>query len=141
MEYVMSVFLNAFSDFMASREHNMHRVAEFRTGGEVECIQLSSALPCQNIYSVAKVFTVAAVGLLFDRGLLSTDDTVTEALGKLCPDHFHPQWKDTTVHMLLRHQVGLPEGFMDIDSEDAHTFGRDYLSYVMNHGLRPDHGT
>ena len=126
---------------MASREHHMHRVAEFRMGTEAEWIQFSPALPCQNIYSVAKVFTVAAVGLLFDRGLLSTDDTIVEALGNLCPVAFDPQWKDTTVHMLLRHQVGLPEGFMDIDSEDAHTFGRDYLSYVMNHALRTDHGT
>ena len=137
----MSGFLKAFSDFMASREHHMHRVAEFRTGGEAAFIELSPALPCQNIYSVAKVFTVAAVGLLFDRGLISTDDTVVEALGELCPGTFDPRWKDTTVHMLLRHQVGLPEGFMDIDSEDAHTFGTDYLSYVMNHALRPDHGT
>ena len=132
----MSGFLKAFSDFMGTREHHMHRVAEFRAGGEVACIQLSPALPCQNIYSVAKVFTVAAVGLLVDRGLLSTDDTVTEALGELCPDAFDSRWKETTVHMLLRHQVGLPESFMDIDSENAHTFGEDYLSYVMNHPLR-----
>lgn len=137
----MSGFLKAFSNFMGTREHHMHRVAEFRAGGEVACIQLSPALPCQNIYSVAKVFTVAAIGLLVDRGLLSTDDTVTEALGDLCPDAFDPRWKETTVHMLLRHQVGLPESFMDIDSENAHTFGEDYLSYVMNHPLRADHGT
>ena len=137
----MSVFLKAFSDFMGTREHHMHRVAEFRAGGEVACVQLSPSLPCQNIYSVAKVFTVAAVGILVDMGLLSTDDTVTEALGDLCPDAFDPRWKETTVHMLLRHQVGLPESFMDIDSENAHTFGEDYLSYVMNHPLRADHGT
>ena len=137
----MSGFLEAFSDFMSKRAHQMHRVAEFRTGGDAACIQLSPALPCQNIYSVAKVFTVAAVGLLVDRGLLSTENTVTEALGNLCPESFDPRWKDTTVHMLLRHQVGLPEGFMDIDSEDAHTFGEDFLAYVMNHPLRSDHGT
>lgn len=137
----MSQFLNAFADFIKTRENHMHRVAEYCAGGKTACVQLSPALPCQNIYSIAKVFTVAAVGLLADRGLLSTDDTVAEALGSLCPASFDPLWKDTTVHMLLRHQVGLPGGFMDIDSEDAHSFGENYLAYVMNHPLRPDHGT
>lgn len=137
----MSQFLNAFGDFMNGREHHMHRIAEYCEGGEIEQIQLSPATPCQNIYSIAKVFTCAAVGMLVDRGMLSTDDSVMDALGDLCPAAFHPLWKDTTVHMLLKHQVGLPGGFMDIDCIDANTFGDDYLSYVMNHPLREDHGS
>ncbi len=137
----MSKFLNAFSGFVQKRENHIHRVAEFRAGGEIEHIRLSPATPCQNIYSIAKVFTATAVGMLVDRGLLSTDDTVTEALGQLAPKSFDPRWKETTVHMLLGHLVGLPVGFMDIDSNDAHAFGDDYLAYVMNHPLRADHGT
>lgn len=137
----MSQFLSAFDDFMNGREHHMHRIAEYCEGGEIEQIQLSPATPCQNIYSIAKVFTGAAVGMLVDRGMLSTDDKVVESLGDLCPAVFQPLWKGTTVHMLLKHQVGLPGGFMDIDCMDANTFGDDYLAYVMNHPLREDHGT
>jgi len=133
--------LNAFAEFMNGRRHQMHRIAEYCEGGEIEKLQLSPATPCQNIYSIAKAFTVAAVGMLVDRGLLSTDDKVVDVLGDLCPASFNPLWKETTIHMLLRHQVGLPGGFMDIDCNDANAFGDDYLSYVMNHPLRDDHGT
>ena len=141
MEETMSQFLNAFAEFMNGRRHQMHRIAEYCEGGEIEKLQLSPATPCQNIYSIAKAFTVAAVGMLVDRGLLSNDDKVVDVLGDLCPASFNPLWKETTIHMLLRHQVGLPGGFMDIDCNDANAFGDDYLSYVMNHPLRDDHGT
>lgn len=137
----MSRFLDAFVEFLSGREHHIHRIAEYCVGGDTEQIQLSPATPCQNIYSIAKVFTGAAVGLLVDRGLLSIEDKVPQALGSFCPSCYHPFWNDTTVHMLLKHLVGLPKGFMDIDCIDANTFGGDYLSYVMNHPLQEDHGT
>lgn len=137
----MSRFLDAFGEFMNAREHHMHRIAEYCEGGKIEQIQLCPSTPCQNIYSIAKVFTGAAVGMLADRGVLSTDDTVVELLGDLCPASYNRLWKETTVHMLLTHHVGLPGGFMDIDCIDANTFCDDYLAYVMNHPLREDHGT
>ena len=137
----MSRFLDAFSQFLSGRGHRIHRIAEYCEGGTIEQIQLSPATPCQNIYSIAKVFTGAAVGLLVDRGMLATDDKVVKSLGSFCPENYNPRWEETTVDMLLRHHVGLPGGFMDIDCTDANAFGEDYLSYVMNHPLRDDHGT
>lgn len=137
----MSRFLEAFAEFMSDRGHRIHRVAEYCVGGEIETMELSPATPCQNIYSIAKVFTGAAVGMLVDRGLLSTGDLVTDALGRFCPASFQPEWKATTVHMLLMHRVGLPKNFMDIDCADANDFGPDYLAYVMNHPLGVGHGT
>lgn len=137
----MSDFLKAFADFLNDREHHIHRIAEYCEGGDIEQMEFSPATPCQNIYSIAKLFTDAAVGLLVDRGLLSTDDKVVESLGELCPASYNSLWKNTTVHMLLKHFVGLPGGFMDIDCLDANDFGDDYLAYVMNYPLRQDHGT
>lgn len=137
----MSQFLDDFSDFLKTRAHHIHRIAEYRPGEGICLAELSPATPCQNIYSISKVFTGIAVGLLVDRGLLSTDDTVVEALGELCPTRYQPLWKETTVHMLLKHFVGLPGGFMDIDCDDANAYGGDYLSYVMNHPLSGNHGT
>lgn len=136
----MNSFLNAFSDFLAARAHHIHRIAEYRTGSGIDLVSLSPATPCQNTYSVAKVFTVAAIGLLSDRGLIDTDAPVPEALGGLCPATFDPLWKETSVHMLLKHHIGLPEGFLDIDSCDANGFPEDHLSFVMNHPLDPGHG-
>jgi len=107
----------------------------------VEAIDLSPATPCQNVYSIAKAFTVTAIGMLADRGLLSVDETVPAALGKLCPERYDPLWEKTTLHMLLKHSVGLPEGFLDIDVQDANRFGKDYLTYVMNYPLSATHGT
>lgn len=137
----MSRFLEDFSRFLSTREHHIHRIAEIKADGEAEILELHPATPCQNGYSIAKAFTTTAVGILHDRGLLDTEENVPAALGKLCPQEYDPRWNHTTVHMLLKHLVGLPVGFLDIDCEDANQFGRDYLHYAMNHPLYEDHGS
>lgn len=138
----MSKFLQDVQAFLSNCEHEIFRVAEIRgKQTTAELIELYPATPCQNIYSIAKAFTVTAVGMLSDRGLLSVDEFLPAALGKLCPKQYHPRWNDTTLHMLLQHRVGLPEGCLDIDVLDGNAFGEDFLHYTMNLPLAEDHGT
>ena len=131
----MSKFLDFFVAEVAKTKWNMFSVAHMCGSEEPEVLHFQANNPCQDTYSVAKAFTVTAVGLLVDRGLLSVDETVTAILAEECPEDYHPYWDDTTVHMVLLHQLGLPGNCLDIDAQDAREFGSDYLRYMMTHPL------
>lgn len=126
----MSRFLKAFEAEVRKKKANMYAVAEY-CDGALETVQIHKANPCQDTYSVAKVFVVTAIGLLVDRGLLSTEEIVTEILSGECPADYQPIWDHVTVDMLLLHKVPLPKYYLDIDSSDTAAFGEDYLAYVL----------
>lgn len=128
----MSRFLEAFRAEIEKQQANVFSVAEF-CDGKLETMQLVRTNPCQNCYSVAKVYIVTAIGMLVDRGLLSTEETVAQLL-----DARQTVWEDVTVDMLLLHKVPLPEGCLDIDVHNAVLFGEDYLSYVLHEAVQPD---
>lgn len=126
----MSKFLEDFAEFIRKNEGRVFSVAEVSGNNPPEKTDIKENNPCQNIYSVSKVFTVTAIGILRDKGLLSTENTVTEILGNECPEGFDPYWSETTLDMLMRHRVGFPGGF-DIDVFDASKYNPDYLKEIM----------
>lgn len=126
----MSRFLEDFAGYIKKNEGRIFAVAEITGDGEPEVLHLKENNASQNIYSISKMYTVTAVGILCDRGLLSVDNTVTEILGDECPDGYDPYWNDTTVDMLMRHRVGFPGGF-DTDVLDASEYDPDYLKEIM----------
>ena len=133
----MRNFLDDFVEEINNREGaNVFFIGEYRNG-VYEHRALTRTNPCQNVYSVAKAYIVTAVGLLWDRGLLSTDEILTDILADELPRTYDPIWDKTTVEMLLLHRVGLSGGFLDIDTHDATEFGEDYLAYVLNAPIDP----
>lgn len=138
----MSGFVKEFEALVRQHGVNVFCVGEMERDCVPQLRQLVQNNPCQDIYSVAKAFTVTAIGLLVDRGLLSVEEILTEILDKELPPqakaNVAPVWHTTTVDMLLRHQVALPEGFLDIDSYDATAFGEDYLTYTLTYPLAAD---
>jgi len=130
----MSVFLHDFEVFLRKRGARVFSVAEICDGRE-EILHLEAGNRCQDVYSVAKAFAVTAVGLLYDRGLLSPQERVCDILGELCPEGMDPRWKLTTVDMALRHRLGLPRGFLDIDVQPMGCFGGDLLQYMLTFPL------
>lgn len=135
----MSRFLEAMRDELARLgDRGVFSVAEWHAG-RVESLDIIKTNPCQNVYSVAKAFVVTAVGLLVDRGLLSTDEVVTDILADEIPEGCQPAWYKTTVDMLLLHKVGLPSGFLDIDCYDSRNFGEDYLAYTLTYPTPEDY--
>ena len=135
----MSRFLEAMRDELARLgDRGVFSVAEWHAG-RVESLDIIKTNPCQNVYSVAKAFVVTAVGLLVDRGLLSTDEVVTDILADEIPDGCQPAWYKTTVDMLLLHKVGLPSGFLDIDCYDSRNFGEEYLAYTLTYPTPEDY--
>ncbi|MBQ8612447.1 MAG: beta-lactamase family protein [Oscillospiraceae bacterium] len=134
----MSGFLDAFAALAQRSGGNVFCVGEMRGDCVPQLKTLKVNNPCQDVYSVAKAFTVTAVGLLVDRGLLSVQETITDVLKDQLPADCAPVWYSTTLDMLLRHQVALPEGFLDIDGWDANEFGEDYLAYTLQYPIPAD---
>ncbi len=126
----MSDFLNDFKNYIKQNGENIYSIAEFCMGGEAKMLEIQESNPCNNIYSVSKVFTVTAIGMLTDRGLLKTSETVSEILKDEMPKGYNRFWDETTVDMLLRHRIGIAKGALDIDCLDASKFDPDYLKEV-----------
>ncbi|MBQ6118955.1 MAG: beta-lactamase family protein [Clostridia bacterium] len=102
-----------------------------------------SANNANNGHSTTKFFIATAIGILCDRGMLSTDTTI----GSVFPDSFKPAgydpgWEKVTVRDALRHQTGMEEiPFGVDDDETAPLIGEDYLGYVLSLKLTHAPGT
>ena len=122
---------------------NVYFIAEGDRDYNIRLEQHVPANPCCNCYSVAKAFTVTAVGMLYDKGLLTPEMRVADILGDKIPANADPKWQDVTVHHLLLHQAGFGmSGLLDIDCDDASAYGtRDYLSLVFAAPLVTQPGT
>ncbi len=90
---------------------------------------------CNNSYSIAKVFIMTAIGMLFDDRRLSVHDRICSLLEDCLPENMDPAWQMVTVDHALTHRIGFREGFLDIDSEDVHAFPYDYLFFVFQRPL------
>lgn len=100
------------------------------------------ANPNCNCYSIAKAFTVLAIGLLYDQGLLKLDDLLVNVLKKYLPIKMDEKWKKVTIHDVLLHKVGFGSGLLDIDCDDASQYKTiDYLNIVLTTKLEHEPGT
>lgn len=132
----MSEFLKAFDAYVQANPFGIIRISEVRNDKEIETHEYMKANPCQNTYSVAKTFTATAIGMLYDRGLVSPEDKVCEILADELPEQgMDERWRDSTVRMALTHRLGLPGGFLDIDTHESTEFGRDFLHYMLTYPL------
>ena len=90
---------------------------------------------CNNIYSISKNFTAAAVGILFDRGILTSDTKVRTLLEPIQPalwETLDDRWNDVTVKHLLTQTTGHREMLLDMDCDDIFQYGTDdYLTKVL----------
>ena len=137
----MSEFLNAMADTARRVGGSFYKITEI-CHGVSETVTLHQANACQNSYSVAKAFTTTAIGMLWDDGLLNTDEKIVDIFHDELPDDMDENWQYMTVHHLLTHTCGFPCGYLDIDAIDATTFGDDYLQYLFRTRLnyRPGEG-
>ena len=138
----MNRFLKALDSFLDTQAFPVIRISEIHDGGEPETLTRAAANPCQNLYSVAKSYTMTAIGLLYDRHMLELDEKVCDILADELPETgMDDRWYTVTVEMALTHRLGLPAGFLDIDVEHASAFGFDYLHYMLTYPLAYTPGT
>lgn len=131
----MSRFLEECKSFIESNGLEFIRVSEIHNGGEPETVDFMDINPCVNAYSVAKTFTMTAIGLLYDKGLVKPEDKVCDILSDEIPEGMDERWCDSTVDMALTHRLGLPGGFLDIDVHPSTEFTDDFLKYMLTYPL------
>lgn len=134
-----------FAEHARQASVDLYFVAEGDRAGNIERHVIRPANPCCNCYSIAKAFTVLAVGQLYDRGLLRPEDVAVEFIPDLCPEGMDERWHRVTLEHLMLHYVGFgseQSGLIDIDSYDASAFpSHDYLSLILGSPLPHEPGT
>lgn len=91
---------------------------------------------CSNSYSIAKVFVMTALGMLWDAGKVEISTTICSLLGPLVPENADRAWPLVTLDHAMTHRVGYNSGFLDIDVEDSRLYPTDdYLELAMSHPI------
>ena len=73
----MSKFLDQAAEYIRENNIGVFRIAEYKDG-VAEDVTIVGCPACHNSYSVAKAFVVAGIGMLVDRGMMKTSDTIAE---------------------------------------------------------------
>ncbi|MBQ2891804.1 MAG: serine hydrolase [Bacilli bacterium] len=121
---------------------NIYFIAQGDNNYQIEKEVVVPANPTCNCYSVAKVFTVTAIGMLYDKGLLKPSTLLTDILSKYLPSDIDEKWYKVTIHDVLLHKTGFGCGLLDIDCDDASLYPTfDYLQIVLNTKLKYEPGT
>ena len=137
----MSRFLDACAAYVKTLPFEIIRLTEIHNGIS-ETLEYKEENPCQNTYSVAKTFTMTAVGLLYDKGLIRLDEKVCDILADDLPESgMDERWRNCTVEWALTHSLGIPGGFLDIDTHKSSEFTQDFLGYMLTYPLAYEPGT
>ena len=147
--------LDRTADFAKSQGMMIFGVAMYKDG----VIRERRVMPANdrnNVYSVAKAYTSAAVGLCVSEGLLDLTSSVYDVLraknGTVggegnkkdsCAQFASAEedvpdlWKNITVSQVLSQTTGFSEMFLDTDADNVYSYGTDdWLSVVLRHPLK-----
>lgn len=88
-----------------------------------------------NIYSLSKNVTALIIGILYDQGLLTLDDDVSEIFKDEYP--LATSYKGVTIEKVMMQVTGIEKGFLDIDCDDfSHYPSDDYLEVIFTFGRK-----
>ena len=118
---------------------NLYEFARFTPQG-IQSHRFQPCSNCHNSYSVAKLFIVTALGMLWDEGKIRMDDPLRRFFD--LPPQADARLAGATVEHAVTPRLGFGEGFLDIDTEDTALYPtQDYLSIVLSHPLAHAPGT
>lgn len=133
-------FWSGLSSIAKQSENPVYSICVIRNGVS-QTRDFQPATRCHNCYSVAKLFTVTAIGILEDRGLLNTDDEIYPIFKDKFPENFDPKWKKVRIRDVITHRIGFENGFLDIDVDNMrHWESSDFLKIVLSHPLKYEPG-
>ena len=134
--------INNYKQKAIDKNLNIYFICEADKDYNIKKEVVNNANPTCNCYSVAKAFTVLAIGMLFDKGLIKPDDLLTKILNKYLPKQIDPLWHKVTIHHVLLHKIGFDRGLLDIDCDDASIYKtNDYLKIVLDTKLTYEPGS
>lgn len=124
------------------RKLNMYFIAMGDKDYNIKKETVVDANPNCNCYSVAKAFTVTAIGILYDQKLLTPNTLLVDLLQKYLPNDIDSKWNQVTIDDVLQHKVGFGCGLLDIDCDDASLYETtNYLDIVFKTKLKYQPGT
>lgn len=87
-----------------------------------------------NGHSTTKLFIDTCVGILYDRGALDVNASVTSFFTKdELPETMDRRWESVTVHDAMRHRMGIEVVPYGVDEDnDIEKIGDDFLGYVFS---------
>lgn len=147
--------LDRTADLAKSRGMRIFGITMYK-GGVIRERRVMTANDRNNIYSVAKAYTSAAVGLCVSEGLFDLSSSVYDVLcakngtvgdagnkrGSCAPfasaeEDVPDSWKTITVSQVLSQTTGFSEMFLDTDTDNVYSYGTDdWLSLVLHHPLK-----
>ena len=115
---------------------NLYDFSLYAPDGTIRTHRFQPCNRCNDSYSVAKAFTMTAVGLLWDDGLLDVDDSLYAIFGRDFPEDADPAWRLATVEHALTHRLGYDASQLDIDVDDVSAYPTDdYLRLALSKPL------
>lgn len=134
--------IEKYKQLSLDKNLNVYFICEANKDYQIIKETIVPANPTCNCYSVAKAFTVMAIGLLYDNGLLKLNDYLVNILKDYLPTNLDEKWNKVTIHDVLLHKVGFGSGLLDIDCDDASLYKTsDYLKIVFETKLKYEPGT
>lgn len=134
--------LEKFKQKIIDKNLNAYFICEADSDYNIKKEVIVPANPNCNCYSVAKAFTVTAIGILYDKGLVKPSDLLCDILKEYLPSNIDSKWFKVTIHDVLLHRIGFGCGMLDIDCEDASLYPTtDYLQMVFETKLTYEPGT
>jgi CubicO group peptidase (beta-lactamase class C family) len=124
----------------ACRENcDVYELSEITADG-AQTAHIHNSNAQNDVYSVTKSFTAAAMGSLFEQKLAKPEDSVYSFFG--ARSDCGEVWRDVTIEDVLDQRVGIDHGFLDIDCDDVeHLPTDDYLSIILGTPLKYKPGT
>jgi hypothetical protein len=135
--------LDLLANFANTKRLPVYKISVSDASG-IKTKTINEGNPCQNCYSVTKVYCVTAIGMLFDEGKIKMSDKIGDIFKEeLAAYGINPaKWKTVTIDHVLRHRVGFNRGFLDIDAEDSTKFkSQDFLYLVLSEPITHTPGT
>ena len=139
MELLKNAEFEAKCAEMAKRnDYNLYDIVFIDKDGKAYHYQHTPANRSNNSYSATKMFTMTAIGLLWDEGKIKLEDKVCDYLRKYIKTDYDPNWEKVTVAHALGHSMGIDRGYLDIDAEDC---GEDHITEAFKKNLTYEPGT
>ena len=137
--YIMK-YTNKILEFAKTQMNKIYHISVVENGiRSTLCVTPSNKT--NDCYSVSKLFTVTAIGLLFDEGKLNINERITDIFIEQLPPAMDPKWEEVTVDDVLLHRWGINHGFLDIDCEDINEYPgiygerNDFLKIILSRQL------
>jgi len=120
---------------------NLYDIAVWENGTVTEH-RFVTCNRCNDSYSVAKVYTMTAIGLMWEEGKVRLDQPLLSCFSEYTDKDIRPEWRKVTVENALTHRLGFARGTMDIDCEDASAYpSEDYMMNLFSMPLELEPGT